>query len=246
MTNKVFAFGLDVLSSTLDAATNVVSFVLGDSTSGSVDSSNVESMQHSGFASLPAPPSTNAPSCQTVAIRMGDRNVVVAEKDIRACDRYAQLVAGECMIYGTVGQARVKCGADGAVTLYTTDSNEAGGNAVFFRIHPTDGLLFFAPWGWFKFNPTGLHVKHASFRLDAGGMGGLPGPLSVLGGYFTLQAPSVTLKGSVVKLGPGPLYNPVTYGLAENPVTTPGVPIIALGFGAPIGIVSSAAVRVSI
>ena len=104
----LFAFGLDVMSFSLDAATNAITAVLGDSTSGAKDSSENEWMGCGpGFVSSPAPPSVGAPSCQVVAIRQGDKNVVIAAKDFRACDRYANLQPGEACMFATVGQARV-------------------------------------------------------------------------------------------------------------------------------------------
>ena len=91
---SLFGVGLDVMSAALDAATNAITLVLGNTTDGSTDSSGNEQMGCGpGFVSMPAPPATGAPSCQVLAIRQGDKNIVIAAKDFRACDRYANLPA---------------------------------------------------------------------------------------------------------------------------------------------------------
>jgi hypothetical protein len=248
----MFAFGLDVMASALDATTNAITMVLGDSTSGSTDSSDNEGMGCGpSFVSMAAPPSSGAPSCQVVAIRQGDKNVVIAAKDFRACDRYANLQPGEACMFATVGRARILAKKNGAITLYTTDDNTASGNPVFFTLDPKKGLLFVAPWGRFEFSPTRFMMKHGSsdgsktnFRIDAGGAD-IPAPLSGLGvgSYFTVKSGTITLSG-LVNAGVGPLFSPVAYGLAEDPLTMPGTPIAPVGFGAPCGLITSASFRI--
>ncbi len=253
--SSLFRMGWDVLSTALDTASNIITVTLGDSTSGQTYSPNAEWMQHSGFASVAGPSNSQAPSCQTVAIRQGDKDVVIASRDARACDRYANLKPGECCLYATVGQARVLCKADGTVTLYTTDDNTKTGNAVFFRIGGLKpdgksyvGFQFVAPFGSFVFDDTGWHVRHSAgsgFRLDAGAISGLPGPLSTLSTYFNITAGTIKAQGSLVMLGSGPLFNPAVFVLAEDPLTSPGIPLTAPGYNAPWGGYSSVSVRVS-
>jgi hypothetical protein len=249
---SAFAFGLDVMSTALDAATNAITAVLGNTTSGSTDSKDNEWMGSGpGFVSLPAPPTSGAPSCQVVAIRQGDKNVVIAAKDYRACSQYANLQPGEACMFATVGQARVLVKKDGSITLYTTDDNTATGNPVYFTLSPKNGLLFVAPWGRFEFSPNRFLMLHGSsdgsqtnFRIQGGGLN-TPGPLSGLGigSYFTVQSGTITLSG-LVNAGVGPVYSPVAYGLAEDPLTMPGTPISPVGYGAPCGLVTSASFRI--
>ena len=249
---SVFAVGLDVMSSVLDAATNAITTVLGDSTSGSVDSKENEWMGCGpGFVSMAGPPSSGAPSCQVLAIRQGDKNIVVAAKDFRACDRYANLQPGETCMFATVGQARVLLKKDGSVTLYTTDDNTSGGNPMFLTLSPKKGLLFVAPFARVELSPSRFHMKHGSsdgsvtnFRIDAGGLA-TPSILQGLGigSYFTVKSGTITLQG-LVNAGIGPIYSPVPYGLAEDPLTMPGTPIVPAGFGAPCGLIMGGSFRI--
>lgn len=242
------SYGLDVLASTVDAVTNVVTLVLGDaqSTTGATESTGVEAWYPPGYCAIPAPPTKGSPSAQVLAMKQGDRDVVFATRDVRYASRYANLKPGEACVFATVGAARTLLKADGSITLYTTDDNTDSGKAVWFKLHPTDGFSFNAPWGSFTFDQLGWRVRHAGgFTLRAGGIGGLPGPLSALGSYFNVAAAIQKYQGPMVLLGNGPAYSPVCWAPAENPLTTPGVPLTAIGFGAPTGQFTTASVRVS-
>lgn len=240
--------GLDILASTLDAATNVVTCMLGDAqgnSAGPTDSTNAEFWFPPGWCAIPADPTPGQPSAQAFAVRQGDVDIVLGVRDARFANQYANLRAGEFAAYATAGQARIVGKADGTVTIFTTADNTKGGKAVFFTVGP-DGFKFVAPFGSFIFDSTGWRVRHqGGFNLKAGAIGGLPGPLSALGGYFNVTAPMMKFQAPLVMLGNGPAYNPCTYSLAENPLTTPGVPHTAIGFGAPTGEFASISVRIS-
>jgi hypothetical protein len=247
--SDVFFAGLDVLSVALDEATNVLTAMLGDgqSTSGAVDSPKAEIWFPIGFAAVPAPPTPGKPSAQACGIRQGDVDIVLGFRDARNASRTNNLKPGDSMLYSTVSAAKVGALADGTVAMFTTDDGTPTGKATWFTLGP-DGFHFLAPWGQFDFDVSGWRVRHAGgFTLQAGGIGGLPGPLAALASYFNVSASMQKYQGALVLLGNGPVYNPAVWVAAENPLTTPGnsVGITAAGFGAPIFAWSSTSVRIS-
>lgn len=235
----LFAVGFDVLNLATDATTSVILAQTGDAIRGVVDSSADEWWQHVGFASKPSPATAGSSGCQGVAIRRANGNVIIASRDTRAANAAGNLKDGETCLYATgktgTGQAKVALKQDGSVTSYTTQGNVPGGAAVYSSVTP-DGFIWAGPFGKMTLDANGFHLVLASGqRVDLGGMGGLPGGL---GGYFRvvaatarLDAPGVFLGSSKSPLG----YQPAAYGLAGNPLTLPGVPIMAIPFS-PIGL----------
>jgi hypothetical protein len=247
--------GVDILNTVLGASpsspTGTILAQTGDVLKGSVDSTNSEWWQHVGLASRPSNPVAGQIACQGISLRQADRDVVICSRDVRTNQIYGNLAPGETCIFaaGSDGnaQGRVMLKADGSVTLYTTDDNTPTGQAVYFRIHPTKGLTFVAPWGTFTFDQTGLHVKHQSgFGIDGGSIGGLPAPFSALSSYLTMTAATAKLDGAQIYLGNGPVYGLVTWGLGSNPLTMPGIPIAPSGFEVPCGLFTTARVHVGI
>lgn len=248
---NAFSVGLDVLATSVDQATNAITATLGDSTGGATDGEGAEFMFPPGLAAVPAPPTPGSPSAQAFTFRQGDRDIILGIRDARAAAMYGNLKPGEAALYATVGAARVLVKADGSVTLYTTHNNtNDSGKATFLRIGPGDvGLQFVAPFGTFAFDPTGLHIRHASgAKMSMGPIGGLPGPLAIFGSQFQVSASLCKVAGSLTLLGASATgnYNPATYGLAENPLTMPGVPIVGLGVGVvTLNLFTSSSVRVA-
>lgn len=206
-------FGVDILSTTLDKATGRILAYLGDVKAKRSESDAAQFMQHVGMATRPrkAEPGKSAAQCVRICRSNGD--VVIASSDSRTQEMYGQLDDGESAFFASDGQARALFKKDGSVSLYTTDDNTATGKGVYLKISPT-AFEFFAPWGRLVFDPTGFHaVTTSGARLDLGGIGGLPGPLSAIGSYATLSAASVKCEGSIVFLGAGAVYDAALHGL---------------------------------
>ena len=248
----LFAVGFDVLAMSVDATTGALLAQTGDAVSGQADGNGAEWWQHVGFSSRPSPPTAGQPAAQGISIKRSDHDLVIASRDIRALNSIGNLKDGETVIWATgangMGQGKVLLKQDGSVTMFTTDSNAPGGNAVMWRISPT-GLQFAAPWGTLAFDKYGFRVTTAGGQsMNLGAVGGLPGPLAALTGYFTISAGLVKLDAPLVLLGPStsPLvYQPVSYGLSANPLTTPPIPILGLPMGLPIGLICSNSVQVA-
>lgn len=187
--------GLDVLTTSVNRATGKILAQIGSVTEQTADGDNVEWWQHVGFASRPAKPTPGQKSAQAVLMSAGDHDIAIASQDTRYQDRYGNLDHGETVVYAVgpdgTGQARILLKKDGSVTLFTTDTNTAAGQSVYFRVKK-DGFDWVAPWGTLKFDSTGFHVLHGSgASFDLGGIGGLPAPLDQISSYVRMEAGTV-------------------------------------------------------
>lgn len=199
--------GYDILTTTVNRATNKILAQLGDVHKQQTDTDNAEWWQHVGFVSRPPKPVAGKTAAQGVAIRAGDHDVVIASQDLRGLDLYGNLDHGETCTYAPgpegTGQARIIHKKDGSINIYTTDTNTAAGQAVYLRVAP-DGISIVAPWGSVKFDATGFHVVHAGgATLNLGGVSGLPSPLDVIASYFAVNAGAVKIEGSAQSFGSG-------------------------------------------
>lgn len=141
--------------------------------------------------------------------------VIIAVLDrVVAKANYGNLKEAEACLAATAdAPARVMVKDDNSITMYTTDDGKPTGHGVYLKLSST-ALEFYAPWGRLVFDASGFHVVTASgARMDLGGIGGIPGPLSTLASYATLSAATVKCAGSIVMLGAGPVYNAGLYGL---------------------------------
>lgn len=248
---QLFDVGVDVMSATIDAVTGVLTAQIGDAVKGIASSSGAEIWQTWGFASMPSPPSGGQNGAQALVMKRGVLDIIFAGRDARAGQIYGNMKPGEVCVFATgadgKAQGRTIYKADGSVTNFTTDSNTAGGNAVFTRVSPTDGFEFVSPWCKIMAGPMGVHITAGAAQLSLGSVHGLPGPMSALGSYATLTAAITTVDAPVVLLGSSmsPLgYNPACFGLLENPLTTPPVPILNGVPGTPNGLFCSGQVFV--
>ena len=125
-------------------------------------------------------------------------------------------------------QGRIVIKDNGAISLYTTDTNKKDGTAVFLRIAP-DGFEFVAPWGSLKFDATGFFVKtKTGERIEMGPIQipGIPAELtSVFGGYCKITAPMVKVNSGSIYLGAGEVFQPVVYGVLD-PSSPPPAPLL--------------------
>lgn len=224
-----------VLASIRDELTNLLSHQLGDVFSEQPESQQAEVFQHFGFASRPAKASPGKGAGQVITLDRSDRDLVVAERDDRAAQMYANLGDGETAVFASAGAARMLCKADGSVNLYTTFTNDDTGRGVFLRITPSE-FRFEAPWGRFWFDASGFHiVDRSGARIDGGGLGGLPDPLSQVSSMVTIEAASVSVDGGCVKLGKGTIYTSVVGNATPGPV----VGATLAGTASPLVIVAS-------
>lgn len=207
----LFDFGIDVLVTTLDKATGVITAQLGDSSTNTPDAANAEWWQHTGFSSRAAKPTQGGASCQVCTLKKGDRDIAFISRDTRGTAIYGNLADGEACVYAPGSQAREVFKADGSVRAMTTDDNTPTGNVVWTGISPTYQSLsgpapggewrYYAPWGGAWHDPSGYHLRTwHGVKIDAGGIG-LPSPFPGGGSSYTLSANNVSLDAAMLTLG---------------------------------------------
>ncbi len=168
-----------------------------------------------------------------VAVPKGQENVPGAGVIFAAIEkmprRGGNLKPDETVQLGPDGsQGRVVFKKDGTVGIVTNIGNDPNGKSVVFTISPT-GVAFSSPYGSFKLDITGFHMKTAGGpRVDMGSMQipGLALPDSITGaltGYCNISAPVIKLAGGIVKLGKGSTYN-TALGAPASAMATP-VPV---------------------
>lgn len=132
----------------------------------------------------------------------------------------------EVIVPGPNGsEGRVALKENGTVSMVTSVNNERGAGTVVLTIGP-DGFKFSSPYGSMVLDVTGFHVKtKAGPRIDMGGITitGIPANIPITG-YCNITAPLVNVKGSIVQLGVGSVFNPVV-----------NCPSASLPVGAPTG-----------
>jgi hypothetical protein len=214
---QLIGIGQDILTTLVDKVTGTISAQLGDATNGIPDIDAAEWVQHVGFWSRPADPTPNAPvngavSAQCVTIKNGDRDVVVASRDLRSNSVYGNIKAGETCVGATAGQARVYCKANGAVVLYTTANNESSGTSVMAYVGP-DQIQLANSFGAITIDSTGITITagQAALVLTAAGDAKLMGQTATVNG--SIAAISGT---SLTTVGPMPAVpaTPALYGLS--------------------------------
>lgn len=237
----LFDVGIDILTTEITSK-GTLSAQTGDVVAEQVSSANCEWWQQVGFASRPPKPQPGVAACQGVTLNRGDRDIVIATKDLRSQAIYGNLKEGETCLYAAGpdgnGQGRVSLKADGSITLYTTDDNTPAGNGVYLKLS-RKSLSFVAPWGKLTFDATGFHLTTSSgARLDLGNVA-LPGPLSALmPNYARITASTITLDSTAIMLGPSAsnggtgAYMSAAYSVV--PPVAPGIPILGAGVGAVV------------
>lgn len=216
MTNKradfgyYFNVGQDVLNHALDPSTNVPKLQLGDSTTGESDSDGAELWGQPGIVSAPAAPTSGNASCQTVVLKRGDHDIVLALRDVRTAQMYGSLKAGETAVFATTGQARTLYKNNGAIVHYTTSTNAVGGSSMTCEFGP-DGFHVVTPWGTLSLDSNGfsLTMGQAGITLTPAGLAKMMGAqASVLGSVVACSGTLGTF------LGPTASFVPVQAALA--------------------------------
>lgn len=120
----------DVLVTVLNSTTKAIQAQIGDATGETPDSDDAEWWQQTGFASRPAVPTQGNSACQAVVLKHGDRDVIIATRDVRGTTIYGNLKDGETCVYASTGQARTLWKSTGDIWDITTVGNTAGGHTV--------------------------------------------------------------------------------------------------------------------
>lgn len=173
--SQLFAVGIDVLRTVINGATGIVSAQLGSVASESVDTTDAEWWQHVGFISRPAAATAKQSACQAVTIRRGDRDVIVATRDLRGITLAGQLKDGETCIYapGADGsaQGRILLKADGSVSVYSRTDGAAKGMVI--SVTPSSDTIAIVNAAGFGLiidgNGVRLTAKDAGLSLGADG-----------------------------------------------------------------------------
>jgi hypothetical protein len=184
-----------VLSSKIED-TGAVMLGIGDAHAEVAHDERVALMQTSGVVSIPPV------GGEILAFETSHGFIGVAGRDIRTGVIAGNMQPGETTIYAPGSQACELFKLDGSVTRMTTEDGTATGATVYDRL-ARDEFTLFARWGKRTFDATGYHLfTFSGARLDMGGIGGLPAPLSSLGSYARLSAKIVSIEGSIVAIGP--------------------------------------------
>lgn len=204
--SDIFDIGTHVLTSVIDATTNLLLMQTGNAVTGEARADNSELWQQPGLASLPSPPTPGVGACEVITIRHSERDCVIAARDPRTAAIYGNIKAGETCLFATgvdgKAQGRVVLKQDGSVYLATKQGNVATGTDIMFGVTPR-GLVFSSPAGKMFFDSAGFRVV---LSAAAGGaslrLGSVPNIPLGLGSQFTVSAGATRLDSRAVFLGP--------------------------------------------
>jgi hypothetical protein len=118
---QVFRIGQDVLAASQSSATGSILVQLGDSTNSHPDSDQAQWYGWTGLWAMPMSPTQGNSSCQTVTLVGGDRDIVIASRDVRADGIPGSLQFGDTVIGCTNPQKPVTAAhnADGTWKITT-------------------------------------------------------------------------------------------------------------------------------
>lgn len=188
----LFIVGADILATTLDDKTKVVRVQLGNSVDGTVVSSGAEQWQPAGLVSRPAKATQGAPSCQALALRTNDRDIIFATRDTRGTGIYGNLKDGETCVYAAAGQCRTLYKANGTVVDLTTSDNTPGGQTHSAALGP-DGYHLVTKFGAISVDASGITLTSGSAALVLGA----DGKVKLLGSQVAVQGNVVGIAGQL-------------------------------------------------
>lgn len=198
--------GLDILGTTVNAATKRILAQIGDVVKEAVDSDGVEWWQHVGLASRPPKPEAKKQAAQAVVLKTSDRDVAIASVDQRGLSLYGNLEYGETCLYAAgedgEGQARILLKANGNIALYTAEGNVEGGGSVTIQCNSDGELHLGSSYGGISVTADGIVIAHSSgaaIQLNSSGI--------------TLIGTGIALNGGSVSLGANATM-PVVWGPA--------------------------------
>lgn len=180
----------------------VVMLNIGDARGEISADERVPLFQAPGVLSLPSNPTPGSGGAEVMVLETSAGYIGIAARDNRKASLAGNIKQGETIVFASGSQACSIYKNDGSITHLTTHDNNPTGQSVYSRVSRS-GFIELADWGKRTFDATGYHVfTFSGARLDMGGIGGLPAPLSSLGSYARLSAKMVSIEGSVVALGP--------------------------------------------
>jgi len=167
---------------------------------GEGDGDPLEVISIGGLLYRPSDP-VDGKACPSLVASDGGKRMLIPVQDPRVPAKALRLAKGDAALVAD-GGAFIRLGNDGSIRQYTTTDGTPTGTAVYQQIK-RDVSEFQAPWGRTRFDASGFHVTtHGGARLDIGQIGGMPAPLSAFSTFATLEAQSVSLRGTLVSLGP--------------------------------------------
>lgn len=145
--SDLFQVGVDILRTTVSAATKRILAQTGSITGGNgpPDRDNVEWWQHVGFASRPPKAQAGKKACQAIVVRQGGTDFAIASQDPRGLELYGALSDGETCVFAPgedgTGQARILLKKDGSINLYTRKGNTSGGTGMLMQLDASGGAV---------------------------------------------------------------------------------------------------------
>jgi len=179
---------------------------------GQPDASEVEHVQHVGFASRPSNNELGKDAASALVLRLGNREIAVASFDERGLPLYGNLKAGETCVYAAgadgAGQARILLKDNGSINLYTRKGNTEGGVGMMFQMDAENGAIrMINDQGYgIIIDEDGIKITSGAASLTLGADGGV----SLIGtGRCVVDGSSICL-GSIAL----PVVNSVCVGPA--------------------------------
>jgi len=173
----MFAVGADVLRTTLTDKTRSILVQIGDVVAKVIDADNVEWWQTVGLISRPPKAQPEKAACQVVVLRRGDRDIVIASRDLRGQALTGSLADGETCVYAAgdsgQGQARILLKRNGSINLYTRTKNQPDGKGMAIMVNPdNDSISVVNSKGFGLFideNGVRLTAKDSALTLGSNG-----------------------------------------------------------------------------
>ena len=193
--------GLDILNTVRESVTKTILANLGDVVGGSTDSGDAEWWQHVGFISRPAKPKTTGgkAAAQAVTLRGGDRDCVIASRDLRGQELAGSLDYGETCIYapGEDGgaQGRILLKKNGNVAIFTVKGTASTGTSCTFQVNSDGTIYVSSEFGGISIESGSMKILHsagAGVTLDSSGVTALGQTILLNGGNVTLGNSSAT------------------------------------------------------
>lgn len=191
--------GLDILTTTVNAATKRILAQTGDVVKDATDTDGAEWWQHVGFASRPPKPQAGKQAAQAVVLKTSDRDVIVGSVDQRGLDLYGNLDHGESCLYAAgedgEAQARILLKKNGSINLFTKSGNTSDGEGMGIFVNPSGEISVASHNGAALLIGSDGSVKlfNASGALQVSATGAVK--LSSVASV-AVSAPSITLGGS--------------------------------------------------
>lgn len=220
--------GVGILNTIRDTATNTLLAMLGDEVTGQATGDNAEIWQHDGLASRSAKPTRGQPGPQSVILRGGLRDVIIASRDVRGHYIYGQLDYGETCLYAigenATAQARVLLKKDGSINLYTRAGNTSSGGGMVIQLDAMNDTIRIlnSTGNGIIITPTDVRVLTPQSALT----------LTTSGKCTLAGTGACVVDGSTVCVGQGAAIVPGVNNAIKGPTGIAGTPSTKVFIGA--------------